>query len=150
MDQYSAKPQSIPVPNVPFEIFKGGNTPERKERSRKAYRSAVTLLTCVLSFSIFAGIARVQISNFAVIQEISSQKTQSSIDTMRDNAVDLQVAYSILSRTSAIESKALSLGMVVPPASDYSVITMEQDVLARTPDGSLSLAGSLERIAAQG
>ena len=91
-----------------------------------------------------------QISNFAVIQEISSQKTLSSIETMRANAVDLQVTYSILSRPSTIESKALSLGMVVPPASDYSVITMEQDVLARTPDGSLSLAGSLERIAAQG
>ena len=148
-NQYSGNVQSSPVPKIPFEIFKGGNSPEKREHSRKAYRAAIALLSCVLSLSIIGGIARVQISNFAVLQEIASQKTLSSIESTRASSVDLEVKYSILSRPSNIESKALGLGMVVPPLADSSVITLEQDVLALRDDGSLSLAGSLERIATQ-
>ena len=149
VSQYSANTQSSPVPKLPFEVFQGGNSPEKKERAKKAYRASIALLSCVLSFSIIGGIARVQIANYAVIQEIASQKTLSSIESMRASSVDLEVKYSILSRPSTIESKALSLGMIVPPETESSIITLDQDVLALRDDGSLSLAGSLDRIAAQ-
>lgn len=109
---------------------------------------AAKVLAVVLCVVAAVAFARVGLSAAAVEVSAQSQVLETQIDEARAAGNALEVSQSTLSSPSRIKQMAQSLGMSA--ATETETITLSEDVVATTEDGSLSLSESVARAVTAG
>lgn len=99
--------------------------------------AVVALVCCV----------RVAFTAATVTSSISSDRLSAQISEVRSTTGDLEVRQSMLANPSNVQRQAEGLGMA--PATEVATITLPEDVVQTTGDGSLSLSKSLAVAASQ-
>lgn len=105
----------------------------------------LAVVLCVLAVVAFV---RVSFSAAAVEVSAQSQELETMIDQARSSGNALEVSQSTLASPSRIKQQATALGMTA--ATDSEIITLPQDIVATSDDGTLSLSESVARAVAAG
>lgn len=112
--------------------------------------SAVRVFSLVIAFIVIIaalGFARVALASATVENLEHVQKLESQLESAQATGNELEIQHTMLASSSRIADKAKSLGMVQPDKVTYLTVDLSGFV-ATNADGSVSLAGTLDNIAA--
>ena len=145
---HAAAPSRHVAPAPSVRVVPGRRHEINPTLSNSQVMAIKAIIACIVVFLI-VGFIRVGLSSAAYTASSQASDLRGEIATARTTSESLAVQESLLSNPSNIRTQAEErLKMVSGKAS--STITLSADPVAITSDGSLSLAGSVARLASQG